>query len=100
MEKSGRRKCDFITCSETAQWHRMLKGVAVKLCTHHYANLGKERQEKPFDRKSILLLEEKNDVVYFQCPNCEWEGSMPLEEALAGQAGFLCPLCNGDVLQV
>ncbi len=105
MSKRKSWKCDFIGCSEIAQWYRMLKGIPVKLCTHHYARLSREQLGKPveysqFDKESILLLEKKDDAVYFQCPSCELERSIPLKTVVMNHASFLCPICKNAMLQV
>ena len=49
MSKRKTWECDFENCTEIAEWYRRLKGKPVKLCTHHYAQMGKQRMGKPVD---------------------------------------------------
>jgi phage FluMu protein Com len=75
MSKRPTWKCDWKGCNEIAEWYRAQGEDLVKLCTHHYAELGKSRWGKPVDfsdltREDINYLAEKDEVIDLKCPEC------------------------------
>jgi predicted RNA-binding Zn-ribbon protein involved in translation (DUF1610 family) len=105
MSKRKTWKCDFEDCIEVAEWYRRVKGTPVKLCTRHYAHMGKQRMGKPVEfsqlsAHDIWILEEKEGMFDFRCPNCGFQMSVPIEEVLDEMVAIRCQKCDAIMSQV
>jgi phage FluMu protein Com len=95
-------KCDFKECDETAQWYRIWNGLPFKLCTHHYAELGRKRLGKPIgfselSADNLDYLEEKDRRTEFKCAKCDFVNLIPALRKLYYGQSIKCEKC-GNVL--
>ena len=69
-EKKIVMRCDFIGCTEMAQWYRRYKGELLRLCTKHEAYMVRAHQGfsveskdlTPDDRRYLIEKDEDDEL--------------------------------------
>ena len=106
MSKRRTWKCDIENCNDIAEWYRKIKGIPVKLCTHHEALVGRQHMGRRFDLSElsvddIELFEDKDRNFEFTCPDCGFVSVVPiLESKVTKDKPLCCQKCGKPVFHL